>query len=224
LDSVAKLQPEYFGAGENVVKYFSVEYEVTRDLTDYTDYPLKGYRFELRVRKDGFRIFDSPIDMWSLEVEFAKYWQLHKRWYFAHGQKIKVSSTNNQAYSLQRGLGYERDFVRGYERYVVDGQHYGLLKTGLKWAILPFRKVKLKFLKSNKFNTLPLALYANLNFDMGFVIDNQYNFGNPLAGSLLLGGGLGIDLVTFYDISWRAEYSVNKNLEHGFFLHFTKHI
>jgi len=224
LDSVAKLQPEYFGAGENLAKYFSIEYEVLRDVTDYTDYPLKGYRFELRLRKDGLRILDSPIDLWSLEVEFAKYWQLHKRWYFAHAQKIKVSSTNGQAYSLQQGLGYERDFVRGYEYYVIDGQHFGLLKTALKWAILPFRKVKLKFLKSSKFNTLPLAIYANLNFDLGYVIDNQFNQGNPLAGSMLLGGGLGIDLVTFYDISWRFEYSMNKNLEHGFFVHFTKHI
>ncbi len=223
-DSIATLQPEYFGAGENLVKYFSLEYNVERDVTDYSDYPLKGYRFELTLRKDGLRIFDSPIDIWSLEVEYAKYWQLHKRWYFAHGQKIKVSSTNGQAYSLQQGLGYERNFVRGYELYVVDGQHYGLLKTSLKWAILPFRKVKLKFLKSEKFNTLPLAFYANLNFDMGYVIDNQFNKGNPLAGQLLLGGGIGIDVVTFYDISWRAEYSVNKALEHGFFLHFTKHI
>ncbi|MCB9186258.1 MAG: hypothetical protein H6601_05870 [Flavobacteriales bacterium] len=224
LDSVAKLQPEYFGAGENLVKYFSIEYNVKREMTDYSDYPLKGYRFELNLRKDGMRILDSPIDIWSLEVEFAKYWQLHKRWYFAHGQKIKVSSTNGQAYSLQKGLGYEHDFVRGYELYVIDGQHYGLLKTALKWAILPFRKVKLKFLKSEKFNTLPLAFYANLNFDMGYVVDNQFNKGNPLAGQLLLGGGLGIDIVTFYDISWRAEYSMNKALEHGFFLHFTKHI
>lgn len=223
-DSVAALQPEYFGAGETLTKHFSLEYELKRDLTDFALYPLKGYRLELKLRKDGLRIFDSPIDMWSLELEFAKYWQIHKRWYFAHGQKIKVSSTNAQPYALQTGLGYELNFVRGYELYVIDGQHYGLIKTALKWAIFPFRKVKLGFLKSEKFNTLPLAFYANLNFDMGYVIDNQFNKGNPLAGSLLFGGGLGIDVVTFYDIAWRAEYSVNKRLQHGFFLHFTKHI
>ena len=223
-DSVATLQPDYFGAGENVSKYFSLEYEVIRDVTDYTDYPTKGYRIEFALRKDGFRILDSPIDLWSVEFEFAKYWQIHKRWYFSHAQKVKFSSTNRQPYSLQQGLGYERDFVRGYELYVIDGQHFGLLKTALKWAILPMRKVKLKFLKSEKFNTLPLAIYINANFDMGYVHDVQFNQGNPLAGSLLLGGGVGLDLVTFYDISWRAEYSVNKNLEHGFFLHFTKHI
>jgi outer membrane protein assembly factor BamA len=223
-DSVAKLQPAYFGAGENVSRYFSIEYEVMRDVTDYTDYPTKGYRIEFKLRKDGLRIMDSPVDIWTIEFEYAKYWQIHNRWYFAHAQKIKASSTNGQAYSLQEGLGYERNFVRGYELYVVDGQHYGLLKTALKWAILPMRKVKLKFLRSEKFNTLPLAIYISANFDMGFVMDNQFNVGNPLAGSLLLGGGMGIDLVTFYDISWRAEYSVNKNLEHGFFLHFTKHI
>lgn len=223
-DSVAILQPEYYGAGENLSKYFSLEYWVVRDVTDYTDYPLKGYRIDFKIRKDGLRIFDSPVDIWSLEMEFAKYWQLHKRLYFSHGQKIKVSSTNGQAFSLQKGLGYESDFMRGYELYVIDGQHYGLLKTALKFAILPMRKVKLKFLKSDKFNTLPLAIYINANFDMGYVHDNQYNQLNPLAGSLLFGGGVGLDLVTFYDISWRAEYSVNKALEHGFFVHFTKHI
>jgi outer membrane protein assembly factor BamA len=223
-DSVAKLQPEYFGAGENLTKHFSLEYWVVRDVTDYTDYPLKGYRIDFKLRKDGLRIFDSPVDIWSLEIEFAKYWQLHKRWYFSHAQKIKVSSTNGQAYSLQRGLGYESDFVRGYELYVIDGQHFGLLKTALKFAILPMRKVKLKFLKSEKFNTLPLAFYINANFDMGYVQDNQYNNQNRLAGSLLFGGGIGLDVVTFYDISWRLEYSANKNSEHGIFVHFIKHI
>lgn len=223
-DSVVKLQPEYYGAGEHTSRYFSIEYEVKRDLTDFSQYPLKGYRLEFRLRKDGLRIFDSPIDMWSLELEFAKYWQIHKRWYFAHGQKIKVSSINEQPYSLQQGLGYEEDFVRGYELYVIDGQQYGLLKTSLRWAAFPFRKVKLKFLKSDRFNTLPLAFYLNANFDMGYVIDNQFNKGNPLAGSLLMGGGLGLDMVTFYNIAWRFEYSMNKNLQHGFFVHFTKHI
>ena len=223
-DSVATLQPEFFGAGENISKYFSLEYWVVRDVTDYTDYPLKGYRIDFKLRKDGLRIFDSPVDIWSVELEFAKYWKFHKRWFFSHAQKIKASSTNGQAYSLQSGLGYDADFVRGYELYVIDGQHFGLLKTALKFAILPMRKVKLKFLKSEKFNTLPLAFYINANFDMGYVMDNQYNEHNPLAGSLLFGGGVGLDVVTFYDISWRAEYSVNKNLEHGFFFHFTKHI
>ncbi|MBI1286310.1 MAG: hypothetical protein GC178_01915 [Flavobacteriales bacterium] len=223
-DTVAKLQPQYFGAGEHLSRFFSIEYNVKRNMTDFSVYPLKGYRFEFTLRKDGFHILDSPIDMWTLEAEYSKYWQLHKRWYFAHGQKIKLSSTNQQPYYLQQGLGYEEDFVRGYELYVIDGQQYGLLKTSLRWAALPFRKVRLKFLKSNKFNTLPLAFYLNLNYDMGYVIDTQFNKGNPLAGSLLLGGGIGIDMVTFYDIAWRFEYSVNKNLQHGFFVHFTKHI
>ncbi|MFC2175745.1 POTRA domain-containing protein [Bacteroidota bacterium] len=223
-DTIVKLNPEYFGAKERVTNFFSIEYKVVRNLTDYSVYPLTGYRFEFRIRKDGLRILDSPIDLLTMEVEYAKYWKLHPRWYISHSQKIKASSTNQQPYALQRGLGYETNFVRGYELYVVDGQHYGLLKTAAKWAILPMRKIHLKFLKSEKFSILPLAIYANLNFDMGYVIDKQFNKGNPLAGSLLMGGGLGIDVVTFYDIAWRFEYSVNKRAEHGFFLHFTKHI
>jgi len=223
-DSVVSLQPDYFGAKQNVARYFSMEYKLKRNLTDYRVYPLTGYRLEVEIRKDGFGILDSPIDMLTLEVEFAKYWKLSDRWFVAHAQKIKLSSTNGQPYSLQRGLGYQRNFVRGYELYVIDGQQYGLLKTALRWAIIPMRKLNLRFLKSEKFSILPLAFYANLNIDVGYVIDSQFNLGNPMAGSLLIGGGFGIDVVTFYDIVWRAEYSMNKNLEHGFFLHFIKHI
>ena len=223
-DTIAALNPNYFGKGASMTRHFSIQYELTNDVTDYTIYPLKGHIFNLKVRKDGLGILDSPVDMFTAEVEFSKYWKLHPRWYFAHGQKLKFSSFSQQPFIYQRGLGYKTDYVRGYELNVVDGQHFALVKTSFRWMLLQPKRIHLKFLKTDKLGLIPVTIFANANFDAGYVIDQQFNKGNSLAGQWLYGGGLGIDVSTFYDIVWRFEYSINKSGNHGFFLHFQKHI
>lgn len=223
-DTIAKLNPQFFGEGKNSTSHFSLQYELTNDYTDYTIYPLKGHILNLIVRKDGLGILGSPVDMFTAEIEFSKYWKLHHRWYFAHGQKLKFSSFSPQPYRYQRGLGYLNDYVRGYELYVIDAQHFALVKTSLRWMLLQPKKIRLKFLKSDKLGLIPITIFANANFDAGFAMDHQNISGNALAGKWIYGGGVGIDVSTFYDIIWRFEYSLNREGRHGFFLHFQKHI
>lgn len=223
-DTAAALNPAIFGNGENLTRHFSLQYELTNDKTDYTIYPLTGHILNLIVRKDGLGILGSPVDMFTAQIEFSKYWKLHPRWYFAHGQKLKVSSFNRQSYLYQRNLGYMNDYVRGYELNVIDGQHFALVKTSLRWMLLQPKRIRLKFLKTDKLGLIPLTIFANANFDMGFGMDAQTRATNPMAEQWIYGGGVGIDVSTFYDIIWRFEYSVNKSGNHGFFLHFQKHI
>ena len=76
--------------------------------------------------------------------------------------------------------------------------------------------------EENKFKSLQYAFYLNAFFDMGFV-DNMYpmpELNNDLENTLLIGYGIGLDFVTYYDIVLRFEYSVNRMGEHGFYLHF----
>lgn len=223
-DTVASLNPNILGKGENLTRHFSLQYELTNDKTDYTIYPLQGHILNIKLRKDGLGILGSPVDMFTAEIEFSKYWKLHPRWYFAHGQKLKVSSFKNLSYLYQRNLGYMNDYVRGYELNVIDGQHFALVKTSLRWMLLRPKRIRLGFLKTDKLGLIPITIFANANFDMGFGMDSETRATNPLSDKLIYGGGVGIDVSTFYDILWRFEYSVNRSGRHGFFLHFQKHI
>jgi hypothetical protein len=47
---------------------------------------------------------------------------------------------------------------------------------------------------------------------------------NLLDNKLLYGGGVGIDIVTFYNVVFRVNYSINRQGNKGFFLHFVRDI
>jgi hypothetical protein len=179
-----------------------------------------GYYFEFNIDKKGLGFFDDPaVNTLSLKADYRKYYQLKGRFYWSSGITMKVSPIQKQPYAFIRVLGYDRDFVRGYEYYVVDGQHFGLLKNNLKFELVPMRVQEFKFIPLEKFNKLYYAFYLNLFFDVGYVYDYRNYVNNPLSNDFLPGYGIGLDFVTYYDFVFRLEYSFNKRGESGFFIH-----
>ena len=106
----------------------------------------------------------------------------------------------------------------------MDGQNYFLFKSNLKFTLLPQKEVRMPFIPLSKFATIPYAFYLNLYSDFGYVKDDLYFEGNALNNSLQYSYGCGIDFVTYYDLVFRFEYSINKLGETGFFVHFTSPI
>jgi len=150
---------------------------------------------------------------------YRKYWELPDNLFLSTDWTGKISTNRDQPYFYQRGLGYDRNFVRGYELYVIDGQSYLLSKNTLKYALIPPKVSTLGFIKSEKFSKIHYALYANLFVDMGYV-DAFRNYNTEdLAKTLLLGAGVGLDLVTYYDMVLRVEFSINKKGEAGIYFH-----
>jgi len=98
--------------------------------------------------------------------------------------------------------------------------HYALLKNNLKFVLVPTRVQNFNFIPSEKFSKLYWALYLNIFADVAYVSDTRQNVYNPLANDVILGYGIGLDLVTYYDFVIRLEYSFNKMGESGFFIHF----
>ena len=122
---------------------------------------------------------------------------------------------------MQEGLGYGH-YVRGYEYNVIDGEHFVLGKANLIFQLIKPRTYRVEHIPLEAFRTVYFALYLDLYSDLGHVWDSRYAAQNFLANRWVNGNGIGLDLVTSYDQVLRAEYSVNDQGEHGFFLHFTQ--
>ncbi len=222
-DTLTEINPGFTPDGRPKLQYFSLAYQYQSDFRDYKPYPLNGHYFDIEIVKHGFGLLDNGgLDVFYILTTFRKYFQLGKRWYFASGLNTKFSNDAKQPFYMDRAIGYGRDIVRGYEYYVVNGHNFGIFKNNFKFALLPQRQFDINFIRSEKFSKVHYAFYLNVFFDMGFV-DNLYpmqEMNNTLENTLLIGYGIGLDFVTYYDIVFRFEYAVNRMGEHGFYLHF----
>ncbi len=220
-DTLLHFNTTYSPNSNKELNYFGLYYKLKLDHRDYKPYPLRGYYADIEIFKYGLGLTNSDLNILSFKSTLRKYWQLGKRWYYAAGIIGKISNNAFQPYLLERGLGYGRDFVRGYEYYVVDGQNYMVAKTNIKFALLPEKIVKLNWIKSDKFNTIPYAFYLNMFCDMGYVYNSQaYSSSNQLPNSLQYSIGLGLDFISYYDAVARLEWTVNAWGESSFYVHF----
>lgn len=219
-DSVLILNPDFSYGNLNRNQYFTLYYHFRTDYRDFKQYPLNGYYVDFDVVKNGIGVFDDGVNDLYIKTGLRKYNQISGRFYWASGLSGKISPFWSQPYYFLQGLGYGRDYVRGYEYYVVDGQHFAVLKNNLKFELIKMREMTFPFISTEKFNKLFYAFYMNVYADLGYVVDNRNINTNPLANDILTGYGVGLDFVTYYDFVLRLEYSFNKMGESGFFISF----
>lgn len=218
-DTIQILNSDYFRNQKGEINFLSASYFFKRDLRDSRVYPLRGYYFDFEIAKLGLGLIKNEIiDITNLYASLRKYWKLSDRFYIASGIKGKYSPNTLQPYYVQSALGW-RDYVRGYEYYVIDGSSYGLMKTGVKYELVKPRIQKIPYLNTDKFDTFHYAFYLELFSDIAYVENKMSYQYNDLTNTFLYGTGIGLDFVTYYDNVFRLEYSFNKKGESGLFLH-----
>ena len=219
-DTLLQLNPRFSPGGSPEISFFSFSWEFKHDFRDWKAYPLEGHYFDFRLRRFGFGLLKKEeMDLTTLQSSFRKFWQLQERWYFAAGANGKFSRGVTDVYFNQQGLGFLGDLVRGYEKYVIDGQHFLVLKSNLKYALVPQRTGRIRFLPSEHFGLIHYAFYLNLFADLGYVSDRHFFENNFLNNTWLGGTGIGLDFVTYYDKVFRTEFSINRQGEAGIFFH-----
>ncbi len=222
-DSIHILNPDFFLDGKSKQQFFSLSYTYQLDKRDIRAYPLKGHFAEGVITKEGFGIFKGRNALF-LTGTFAEYLQFgkKKKYSLALLSKGRVQLQRQKPdYYNNKALGYEEDFIRGYEFYVIDGLDYAYLKSSIRYEILN-KKIKWgKIMPLKSFKLMPFQLYLSINSDLGYVNDPYYNIGNPLSNELLWGGGIGIDFVIYIDKVIQVEYSTNRLGEKGVYLHFS---
>jgi len=221
-DTVTSLNPTYFLNADSKQEFVSLKYSLIRDHRDIRYYALKGSYLRLDIEQMGLGL-SKDISLTSLKGEVSLFKPLKKKFYIATTLKGKYSTPTNQPYFNQRGLGYDKDIVSGYEQYVVDGQKYILGKADFKYKLFDLN-FHLHGFPEERFSKIPLKVFLKTYVNMGYVWDNRTNIyaaGNiHYANTYLPGGGIGLDFVTYYDFVLRVEYSVNRDLQSGLFINF----
>ena len=146
------------------------------------------------------------------------YKQLGKRWFWKSALELSTSFKNRNAYIYDRAIGYEQATVCGYDLYVIDGQHYGTFNNSFRFLLMPEKTLTLNFLRAlSKFYKIPFTIYVSANVDMGYAHNKCPSVYNNLQNKLLFGAGIGIDILTYYDIILNVSYAYTIMNEGGFF-------
>jgi outer membrane protein assembly factor BamA len=205
--------PEYFGNGRSRYRFIDLSYGYDYFKTDYNRYPLKGVLGGVSLSwRNGL---SGAPGMLSLNARGTKYWSLGKKYYFSLGASLLLKTPSKLSYYNNGLLGYG-EYLRGLEYYVIDGSAGGILRTTFRKHILSFNIPT--FIKSKSHDKIPFKIYLKTYGDAGFGYSARPP-SNLLNNKLLYSGGVGIDVLTFYDFVLRFEYSFNQLGQKGLFLH-----
>lgn len=220
-DTVIATAADYFNGDAHSARYLSMGYGITWDRRDMRIFPRAGHYAEARIDRLGLGLLsDNAPDITTAYATVKKWWKLSEPVSFSLGARGKYT-WGTPPYYAQEALGYGH-YVRGYEYYVIDGEHFTLAKANAIFQLVRPRNQRAEFMPAEAFRSLYFAVYLNIFADAGRVWDSRYADANFLAGQWMSGYGGGLDLVTSYDQVLRTEYTFNALGEHGFFLHFSQ--
>ncbi len=215
-DTLARLNPAYLLNARTNQQYFQLTYTYTYDRRDNMQYPLQGFIYGVQASKQGILPTDN-VNQGYLYGYYSRFLPLSERWFFNSGLTGRVSVPKRQPYPQRLGLGFRQDLVRGYELNVVEGQHYILWDNELKYKLFSIQKT-IPWIPIRQLNTIPITAYLNSFADLGYVRNYFPELSNTTLGNRpLVGAGLGLDVVTFYNMVIRLNYTVNSQGQTRFF-------
>ncbi|GAB5538483.1 MAG: hypothetical protein Salg2KO_05860 [Salibacteraceae bacterium] len=219
-DTIQQANPNYISPGRLRSQYIYLSYGYRLEKRDNRAYPLKGYLIDGSIDQHGLGIIQkNDVILTDMIITANSHHHIKGRWYFGQGLKLKTTLLGDPPYYFQRGLGYGSAYIRGYELYVIDGQHFALYKSNIKYELVRKHTVDLKTL-FKKFDKFHYSIFVNAFGDGGFAIDNINAARNPMANKLQYAYGVGIDFVSYYDVVIRFEGSINALGEPGFYINF----
>ncbi|MEL6652509.1 MAG: BamA/TamA family outer membrane protein, partial [Bacteroidota bacterium] len=187
------------------------------DRRDVRSFPLSGYKYQLLAQYSGPEGLIATTSFGKIGATWAHHIPFGKRWNFAYGTHHMLTIGDSIPWFDKSVVGIGRsDFsgtsteLRGYEPFAVLGTYVTLNKAELKFAIFKRRIIHLPFVPLRRFQDTPFGLYLTGFADSGYVYDQSFNHQDTfLTNRWLLGYGLGLNVIGFYDMLLRVEYSRN---------------
>ena len=212
--NIISLNPKYYKDGVYRLDLPEISYTLRHYNVDYIPYPLKGWMGEISLLKRGIH---TDTEMWQLLARYNRAIDLGKKWSFNWQANGMLRLPFDQPFYNSQLFGYQDFYLRGLEKYVIDGVAGIMGRQTIRKELLRFNIPT--FLQSTTHDKIPFTIYAKAFTDVGYSHNKMFPE-NSLTNKMLYTAGFGIDVVTFYDFVFRFDYSFNQLGQNGLFLHF----
>ncbi len=219
-DSMVVVAPDYLPDGKSFVSSMNLYIDYVYDSRNNKSYPLKGTYLKGFLNKEGLGIISHDVDYFYYGLDFHFYQQLSERFYVAEMVKAVNSSSEDIAYYYKQNLTSGDDFIRGYDYFALRGDQMYYFRGNIKYMLVKpsVRKPK-RGNPDSQFRNVQYAFYLNFFSDVAYMKDD-FTVDNPLNNELLYTWGVGIDLISYYDLVLRFEYAFTSIRTSGFYFGF----
>lgn len=219
-----EFNPDFYLGARNMQRSFTLGYRFVYDRRDVRAYPIQGALFITEVTKTGLGIFDDRDGM-TLEANYDFFMPISRRWSAGVRTGGKLSLIRSrQPYNDYRAVGFNQNNLYGYELYIIDGLDMAIARPFIRHKFYERTWNFGKLMPLKAFRKMPIKMFLSANSGFGYVHDPYTRDVNPFSDRFLWGGGLGLDIVLFYDKVIQIQYSFNHLWEKGLFLHVNTNI
>jgi outer membrane protein assembly factor BamA len=211
-DTIHKLNPA-FSAQPHLIRYSEVFYRLAYFDVDFIPYPKKGRIAEITLKKKGLA---EAVNLWQLTAKGSQTWPMKNDFFFNLSTVATIKLPFKQPYVTNNFIGYDDQYMQGYEYYVIDGVAGGYTKATITRPI--FDRLFRLPIKSKRLSQIPLKLFAKTFVNAGYVY-NETPGQNELTNKFLYSAGIGLDVIVFTDFIIKIEWSFNRLGENGLYLH-----
>ncbi len=215
-DSLLIFNRDYYGTESLKNHEYTFKYRFSFDHRNYSHFPTEGYYIGVTAKGTAADKFNFLYG--NVIADGQYYHKIDKRWFWKSALRLSTSYKSRNAYIYDHAIGYNNVNVVGYDLYVIDGQHYGTLNNSIRFLLMPEKTLSLNFLRAlSKFYKIPFTIYISADLDMGYAYNKYMTPSNTLQNKLLMGAGIGIDILTYYDIVFNITYAYTIMKEGGLF-------
>ncbi len=209
-----KLSDDYFGVPRANITFPEIGFSYRYSNTNNVNYPLTGRFLSYGISKRGLGLRANKVNMLTANASYSLFRSFGKNWYGIVSGAALVKLPFKQSFYNRRALGFGSLSLRGLDAFVVDGVAAAVASYTVKKKITSFN---IKFpIKNRLISKVPFAFFAKTYVDAGYA-HSELEHRATLNNKLLYTTGVGVDVITFYDIVIGLDYSKNQLQSAGFF-------
>ena len=211
-DSILKANKFYFPDSLKSVGYFAFSYNFNYYNADYNAYPSKGYILSASVSKKGL---DNITNQWMIDLHGTYATPLWENGILLLDGAAVIKFPSNKYYYNQQLFGTGTYQLSGQEYNVVDGVSGLLGKTTIEQKL--FTYIFKNPIHSKSHDKIPFSFYLNVFGNLAYC-DNPY-YSTLLNNKLMYTYGIGLDVVSIYDLVFKLSWSFNQLNVNGLYIH-----
>ncbi len=225
--SLENQAPGTLTSADGLEYYPSLTVQFFEDQRDYRGFPLSGWKYQLLGRWSGMISGVSTTGFGKIGATWAHHLPIGQRFNFSYGTQHLFSIGDSIPFFAKSFLGISQsEFIgvstnlRGYEPYAISTTYMGIFKTEWKYAIIPRQILHFEEIPYRRFQDLQIGLYLSMFADVAYLRDEAFNgVDQTMHRQLLSGYGVGLNVIGFYDMLLRVEYTRNHLNQGGLYFH-----